>query len=145
MAYTEYWLRVPVTFTCRFHYLEFMKCYSQNPPHLSKSQVFSKHTHKLERKVNQVKSQSSQVKWKQSKLPIYVNVKNLIQMAITQGQISRTKIQLSAIVNVNVVHHWRSELTTERQDYIGQIFRAIGQIFQTVIRYLGLKVKCSGL
>lgn len=36
----------------RFHYLEFMKCYSQNPPHLSKSQVFSKHTHKLERKAN---------------------------------------------------------------------------------------------
>lgn len=35
----------------RFHYLEFMKCYSQNPPHLSKSQVFSKHTHKLERKL----------------------------------------------------------------------------------------------
>lgn len=35
----------------RFHYLEFMKCYSQNPPHLSKSQVYSKHTHKLERKL----------------------------------------------------------------------------------------------
>lgn len=35
----------------RFHYLEFMKCYSQNSPHLSKSQVFSKHTHKLERKL----------------------------------------------------------------------------------------------
>ncbi|XP_052709006.1 EF-hand calcium-binding domain-containing protein 6-like isoform X6 [Crassostrea angulata] len=40
----------------RFHYLEFMKCYSQNPPHLSKSQVFSKHTHKLERKQRDIKS-----------------------------------------------------------------------------------------
>ncbi|XP_056013597.1 EF-hand calcium-binding domain-containing protein 6-like isoform X9 [Ostrea edulis] len=35
----------------RFHYLEFMKCYSQSPPTVTKSQVYSKHTHKLERKL----------------------------------------------------------------------------------------------
>nr|XP_022343345.1 EF-hand calcium-binding domain-containing protein 6-like isoform X2 [Crassostrea virginica] len=40
----------------RFHYLEFMKCYSQNPPQLSKSQTYSKHTHKLERKQRDIKS-----------------------------------------------------------------------------------------
>lgn len=118
-----------VTFTFRFHYLEFMKCYSQNPPHLSKSQVYSKHTHKLERKVKQVKSEGL--------LLVDVNVNNPSQMAITQGQMSITKIQLWAILNVSGVHHWRSEFTTKGQDYIGQIS-------QTVIRYLRLKVKCSG-
>ncbi|XP_061176941.1 EF-hand calcium-binding domain-containing protein 6-like [Saccostrea echinata] len=40
----------------RFHYLEFMKCYSQNPPNPTKSQVYSKHTHKLERKQRDIQS-----------------------------------------------------------------------------------------
>ncbi|XP_056013596.1 EF-hand calcium-binding domain-containing protein 6-like isoform X7 [Ostrea edulis] len=40
----------------RFHYLEFMKCYSQSPPTVTKSQVYSKHTHKLERKQRDIRS-----------------------------------------------------------------------------------------
>lgn len=63
------------------------------------------HTQTREKgKPGQISKFTGQIKTKQS-TNIYVNVKNLIQMAITQGQISRTKIQLSAIVNVNVVHH----------------------------------------
>lgn len=63
------------------------------------------HTQTREKgKPGQISKFTGQIKTKQS-TNIYVNVKNLIQMAITQGQISMTKIQLSAIVNVNVVHH----------------------------------------
>ncbi|XP_062588378.1 EF-hand calcium-binding domain-containing protein 6-like isoform X3 [Saccostrea cucullata] len=40
----------------RFHYLEFMKCYSQSSPNPTKSQVYSKHTHKLERKQRDIQS-----------------------------------------------------------------------------------------
>lgn len=63
------------------------------------------HTQTREKgKPGQISKFTGQIKTKQS-TNIYVNVKNLIQMAITQGQISMSKIQLSAIVNVNVVHH----------------------------------------
>lgn len=63
------------------------------------------HTQTREKgKPGQISKFTGQIKTKQS-TDIYVNVKNLIQMAITQGQISMSKIQLSAIVNVNVVHH----------------------------------------
>lgn len=63
------------------------------------------HTQTREKgKPGQISKFTGQIKTKQS-TDIYVNFKNLIQMAITQGQISMSKIQLSAIVNVNVVHH----------------------------------------
>lgn len=63
------------------------------------------HTQTREKgKPGQISKFTGQIKTKQS-TNIYVNVKNLIQMAITQGQLSMSKIQLSAIVNVNVVHH----------------------------------------
>lgn len=63
------------------------------------------HTQTREKgKPGQISKFTGQMKTKQS-TDIYVNIKNLIQMAITQGQISISKIQLSAIVNVNVVHH----------------------------------------
>lgn len=63
------------------------------------------HTQTREKgKPGQISKFIGQMKTKQT-TDIYVNVKNLIQMAITQGQISMSKIQLSAIVNVNVVHH----------------------------------------
>lgn len=63
------------------------------------------HTQTREKgKPGQISKFTGQIKTKQS-TDIYVNVKNLIQMAITQCQISMSKIQLSAIVNVNVVHH----------------------------------------
>lgn len=62
------------------------------------------HTQTREKgKPGQISKFIGQMKTKQT--TDYVNVKNLIQMAITQGQISMSKIQLSAIVNVNVVHH----------------------------------------